>query len=501
MGRKSQSGEIVMRPALRMRPATLGAFLGALALSAATAAGLPSGGSPGPRSTLPAARYWSSRRVVMPPGVRALAERAYKAASVPAFSRQTGLACSACHYQFPQLTPFGRLFKLNGYSIVGLKVITEPDKKKRSSLELLPISPLAVMFQTSFTHLGKPTPGTQNDDVAFPQQFSLFLGGSVGSHFGALIQTTYDGADGTFGIDNSDLRYANRTQLAQKNLIYGVTLHNNPTVEDVWNTTPAWGFPFAGSEITPSSIAGTMVDGSFAQDVLGLGGYALWNNLLYVEATGYRSAPQGVLDPDTTAVNAIDGITPYWRVALEHQFGPTYGMIGAYGLDAHTFPVGVTGPTDAFSDVAVDAQIEHPIRDGAVVILRWTSIFEQQTLPALFDATPQGAANLHNTLTTTRVNATYEPSGLFGGTLGYFSTTGTRDSLLYAPGALTGSRTGRPNTNGLIEEIDFNPRENIRVAIQGVEFTTFNGATESYDASGRQAWNNNTLYLLLWLAF
>jgi len=39
---------------------------------------------------------------------------------VPSFTRQTGLACSACHYQFPQLTPFGRLFKLNGYTLTGL---------------------------------------------------------------------------------------------------------------------------------------------------------------------------------------------------------------------------------------------------------------------------------------------------------------------------------------------------------------------------------------------
>ena len=46
-------------------------------------------------------------------------------ARVPSFSRQTGLPCSACHYQFAQLTPFGRLFKLNGYTLVGLKPITE----------------------------------------------------------------------------------------------------------------------------------------------------------------------------------------------------------------------------------------------------------------------------------------------------------------------------------------------------------------------------------------
>ena len=45
--------------------------------------------------------------------------------NVPAFSRQTGLACSSCHYQFPQLTPFGRLFKLNGITITPVPVGTE----------------------------------------------------------------------------------------------------------------------------------------------------------------------------------------------------------------------------------------------------------------------------------------------------------------------------------------------------------------------------------------
>ena len=67
----------------------------------------------------------------------------------PSFSRQTGLSCSACHYQFPQLTPFGRLFKLNGYSLVGLKVIREPNAKTEAPLSLLPIPPLAMMLMTS----------------------------------------------------------------------------------------------------------------------------------------------------------------------------------------------------------------------------------------------------------------------------------------------------------------------------------------------------------------
>src|SRR5512141_1523260 len=41
------------------------------------------------------------------------------ARAIPAFNRQTGQNCVACHAggQFPDLTPYGRLFKLTGYTI------------------------------------------------------------------------------------------------------------------------------------------------------------------------------------------------------------------------------------------------------------------------------------------------------------------------------------------------------------------------------------------------
>ena len=41
------------------------------------------------------------------------------ALALPAFARQTGQNCVACHAggQFPELTPFGRMFKLTGYTM------------------------------------------------------------------------------------------------------------------------------------------------------------------------------------------------------------------------------------------------------------------------------------------------------------------------------------------------------------------------------------------------
>src|ERR1700726_2216960 len=41
------------------------------------------------------------------------------AEAVPSFARQTGQPCASCHTAFPELTPFGRRFKLGGYTLEG----------------------------------------------------------------------------------------------------------------------------------------------------------------------------------------------------------------------------------------------------------------------------------------------------------------------------------------------------------------------------------------------
>ncbi|MDQ6636065.1 MAG: hypothetical protein M3Z10_15050, partial [Gemmatimonadota bacterium] len=343
-------------------------------------------------------------------------------AAIPSFSRQTGLACGACHYQFPQLTPFGRLFKLNGYTMSGLTTIGGGDTS-RPSLKLSPISPVSAMVVASLTHLAKSLPESQNNSVMFPEQASLFLGGEVTPRVGAFVQFTYAAQDGTFGVDNIDLRYANHTTWLDKDLLFGVTLHNNPTAQDVWNTVPAWGYPFMSSSVAPSPAASTLIEGNLGQEVLGLGGYALWNNLLYTEFTAYRSAQQGTHAPlDSASQNVTSGVIPYGRLALQHSSASTYLMVGGFGFaGAHLFPKGVSGPTDGYTTLGVDAQVEQKLTEGGAMLIGRTSfIHEAETLDATFLS--GGAQNIKANLHAFRANVSYLPNTYFGGTLGYFST-------------------------------------------------------------------------------
>ncbi len=417
-------------------------------------------------------------------------------AGLPSFARQTGLACSACHYQFLQLTPFGRRFKLNGYTLTALPLITEKDSTNGGKLNLSPSAILSAMLTASVTHLSGSLPGTQNDAAAFPQELSVFLSGQITSRIGIFSQFTYAGADGSFGVDNIDLRYANHTQLGGKtDVIYGVTLHNNPTVQDLWSTTPAWGFPFIGSDGAPAGTASAVIDGALGQSVLGLGEYAMIGNTVYAEVSLYRSAQQASAAPTT---DAIHGIAPYWRLSLQKEWEHQYLMIGTYGLHVSDFPGGVSGPRNTFTDAGVDAQFETKVGTGNLVA-RATWLHEKQTLDGTFAA--GGSANATNTLNTLRVNTSYYPRQWLGLSGGYFQTTGSTDAVLYAPGAVSGSANGDPRTSGVIGELDVNPWENTRIGLQYTGYSKFNGLSTNYDGSGRNASDNNALVLFVWLPF
>lgn len=428
--------------------------------------------------------------------------RAYVAAhgaghgAVPSYARQTGLACSACHYQFLTLTPFGREFKLNGYVLTNRTLITEKDSTNGGSLDLSPTSLVSAMLTASLTHLNDALPDTQNDAVALPQELSVFLAGQISSKVGIFAQLTYAGPDGSFGIDNVDLRYANHTS-GDTPVIYGVTLNNSPSVQDLWNTTPVWGFPFIGTDAAPGPTASPILDDAFSQNALGLGAYTMINGLIYGEFSVYRSAIQGQAAPDAES-GAIDGVAPYWRLALQKEFGRTYLMLGTYGMHASVFPDVLSGPTNAYTDIGVDAQFETPIGGGELVA-RGTWLHEDQTLDATFDAGDANSAN--NDLSTLRFNASYYPNQRFGLTAGYFETTGSTDTGLYPVDPVEGSANGSPKTTGFIGEVDYDPWENVRLGLQYTGYGNFNGGSTDYDGSGRDASDNNTLLLFAWLAF
>ena len=427
-----------------------------------------------------------------------------EAFGVPSYSRQTGLPCASCHYAPPELNAFGRQFKLEGYTFTTKAQVTDDKKDHNAVLQLLEAFPFSAVFDTSLTATKSPQPGTQNGNFQFPQDVSLFLAGAWTKNIGSFVQVTYDSQGDHFSWDNTDVRYANHDRtLFGKPLTYGITLNNNPSVEDLWNTTPAWGYPYVGSNVAPGPSAGAIINGALAQDVAGVGGYTMWNQHWYLAGTMYRSEHIGGAQPNSGVGFGynIRGVAPYWRAAYQTSSDNNYLEIGTYGMHVKTTPNAVTGAVDGYTDWAADFEYDRtlPQFKNDVISVRGSYIRENSALLATFAS--GGAAQTGHHLNTAQANVEYHFGTRFSGTAGFFDITGTSDPLLFSQAAVSGSANGSPQSNGYILNASWWPAQNVDLAVQYTGYWRFNGAQMNYDGAGRNASSNNTVYLLARFVF
>lgn len=472
------------------------------------------------------------------------------AEALPSFARQTGQPCGKCHTDFPALTPFGRRFKLLGYTIGGGEYRTtlfpSADDSKAAAEKMRNyaksmdsggdaasdkgyVPPISLMAIAGFTHTQAPQPGMDpfkaNDNVTLAQA-SAFWGGAITDNIGAFAQVTYAGpppggfADPfghTWSWDNTDVRYAKSTKLGNVDVVFGITANNNPTVQDVWNTTPAWSFPYANSNVAPAPATSTIIEGAFAAHVGGVGAYAFINDLLYLEVTGYKTLgfkQQNSLGTDPfDAPGLIDGIAPYWRAAIEPQWGNHNLMVGTFGMHTEVRPwidqllgngnfstgsTGTVAQSDKFTDAGFDAQYQYQ-GENYWLTLRGSYIREFQRLDATFAA--GGAANLNNDLNSLKVQGSFA----YGGdnkivlTGQYFDTWGSSDAIRYQ-GLASGIS---PNSNGFTAEIAYIPFGTSKApgwpwfnARVGLQYTAY----DKFDGTKTGASDHNTLFLHLWTA-
>ena len=450
--------------------------------------------------------------------VAASALRASKANATPGFARQTGLSCQACHTIFPELTPFGRRFKMNAYVFSNVRQIEVTTERGEKTLSLSDLPPLSVMLQGSNTWLAKAIPDTNptlNDlsdesTTEFPQALSLFYTGKIADYLGAFLQLTWEQTSNSVGIDNSELRFANHAafdSIGLTDFIYGISTNNNPTSQDVWNSTPAWGYPFISTNVGVPPIAKPILQGQLSQESAGVSGYLFLFNRLYIEGGAYWSAQTSFTNATTGGPGPLDSTAPlmrisgsaaYWRVAWEQDWGYHALSFGTYGISAPTHPTGVgnSGPLNTFTDIAVDAQYQYITDDHLISVYgTWINEHRHFNNHNLVDHTD-------NWLNSGNLAVSYFFRRKVGGYVQAFSTTGTADSTLYASGTqVLGSANGKPNTQGYLFEADFLPWLNTRLGLQYTVYTRFNGRANNYDGFSRNAWNNNTVYLYVWTAF
>ena len=467
-----------------------------------------------------------------------------QAHALPAFSRQTGQNCVACHAggQFPELTPYGRMFKMTGYTIGEHK---------------LPLSMMGVLSYSKVKDTSKsdnPPADFQKNGMPIAATGSLFIAGKVTENIGLFSQITYDnyagqsvssdgaGAgyfQGHTNADNIDLRYADRFIDANRDLIFGVSLNNNPSVSDPWNTAAAW----MQYVPVPSPTSNAFIDGNApypgygaGSNIAGLSAYAYWNKSIYAELGGYKTANRGfsflssgINDAGTTK---LKGLNPYWRLAYTHEWGPHNIMLGTSGMIADKYNSPDTSDpsnVDRFKDQGFDAQYQYLLDPHTVTaqLAYMTekhdySIYGANQAVAFVDAAgnPLPNTNSSDTTHTLRAKLTYTYQAKYGGSIGYFNMTGSTNTANqtsgYDPGTLTitsdptagapstrvsGNLSGNPATSGFTYEAFWIPVQYVRVGMQYTSYSKFNGASSNYDGFGRDAKDNNTLFFYVWGAY
>jgi hypothetical protein len=418
---------------------------------------------------------------------------ARQAHAVPSFAVQTGQPCANCHIGAfgPQLTPAGRDFKLHGY--VG------SDDKDHGL-------PLAFETEASFTHTAAPqqwpAPGFRPNDNASVDEVSVFYAGGITKDTGAFMQFSYYGVAQQAQVDNIDIRHVHEGELFGKDLLLGITLNNAPTVQDPWNSTPIWGFPFVRSWLAPTPAAATLVDGLLAQRVVGAGAYVLWDDLLYWEADAYKGLNEAALravgqtpfdESDRTAA-----FMPYARLALIKDWEKQHLEIGAFALSGSVLPgndqtLGLyTRKTDAAFDATYQYITDPTKVESDRLSAHATFIHETATMDAVEAQALLGAFGEHS-LDTLRIDMSYSFRATITPTIQYFRTTGTTDINYW------GTPNGSPNSDGMIFEVAYVPwgkpdspfpNVNLRIAVQYVDYFSYDGTTVN-------ARSNNNLFFYM----
>lgn len=423
--------------------------------------------------------------------------------AVPSFARQTHQPCAACHVGGfgPELTPFGREFKINGYT---MKVGNDTKV------------PLSAMLVESFTHTAKaqtapPANGFGTNNNLETQQASVFLAGRLNDHMGVFAQATYSENGGLLGWDNADVRYANPFSHGGHNGTWGISVNNNPTVSDAFNSAPAWIYPYMSSNLAPGAPAMPMLFGGLGGQSIGATAYAQVDGKLYLEAGGYRSLSVAWAHHVNGPYDGkLSGVAPYARAAYTWKVphgNLTFGGFllnmkrGPLGTDLNGNAIPVPGPTDNYNDVGLSGDYQY-FKGDNIVTVDGLYVHEKQTLNNTFGG--GGSSNLHDNLNSLNVKGSYWFRNTYGFTLGQFVSNGSNDQTLYG-------NNGSPNTQGGILEFDYNPfgqstsawmqpYANARFGLQYTYYTRFSGLIHNVDGAGRNASDNNTLYFYVWLA-
>lgn len=426
---------------------------------------------------------WAAVPVALPVLASLLAGQAQ---AVPSYARQTGQDCAACHIGAfgPHLTPFGIKFKLGGY-------VDSDGKADKIPLSAMVVADYSRYKETNDAGDLKSTSKTTLSEA------SIFLAGKLTDHMGSFVQVTHDGVAHSTSIDQVDLRYTGTLNVAGKDALIGVSVNNNPTVQDPFNTLPVWGFPYTSSPYANTVGAEFSGVGGTEQKVIGVNAYALLDDSIYAELGLYNTlSPSvqsrlGLSKAEGQSFGRINN-APYWRLGYLKDMRTSAWTVGLFGFDGSIKDRQSGDLTNKFKDFGVDASYQFLGTREHVVTVNGSYIREHTRTPA------EDAPDVRNTVKDLRLSTSYHFQNTYGASMSYFKSTSADQ--------LSGNR-------GYIYQLDWTPwgkesswyapLANLRVGLQYIaykRFVEFDEASETATVLSKPG-DKNTLGVFAWTAF
>jgi hypothetical protein len=442
-----------------------------------------------------------------------------QAKAVPSFAAQTGQPCQTCHIGAlgPQLTPYGRNFKIKGYTLTG-------------GTGLASQVHIAAWVQSEFSSYQKDlpksgvTPDFDNNNNAFVNAVSLFYSGRITDHVGVFLQGTYDNVAKAFAQDNSEVRVVGATTALGHTLDYGFSFNNAPGWSDPYNSNYLWGYSFISNGVAPAPNAAPILGGAVQDNSLGIVGYAWIDQHIYVDLGGYQSQPPTYqkLFGEAYGPGSATGLEPWGSLTYAWFWGNNNAHLGGHYFYGRYNPTTDVRSSDgrfghnSYEDFMFSNGYQF-IGDDFINVVTVDGFldYEHQKLNGSSSILSPyySSSKVNNDLSEFKEWATYYYKETYGATIAYDKLWGNRNQLLYNTGAddSTGSLKGSPNSTSWTVEADWvpfgkedsfwRPFINWKLGLQYTLYTQFNGSGKNYDGYGRAASDNNTLFLFLWTVF
>ena len=408
------------------------------------------------------------------------------AQAIPVYARQTGSACADCHAGSygPALTPYGMRFKLNGY--------TDTDGKGFK----LPVA--AQLIGTR----NVPARGESSNRLT---EADVYLAGRLTDQVGGYVKVSSNN-DGHNRFDTKlsdvDLRFvAKELKLGGKDLTLGVSVNNNPGLQD-----PIAALPGASS-LGPPGVTGTVLNPSSpnapANRVIGATVYGLYDSRWYGEAGTYNSLQRSTQDRLGYNPNGDPGKlhdTGYVRFAYMRDLRRQFFSAGVVALSTKRELPRTGGPKDKLTDLGYDLTYQYLGNREHIVQLSYVNILEQRKYGSLPTPLAKPRGTVHDQVAT----AAYTFKQSYTLLVSHMVSTGSRDDGRFFP-------YGVPNTTANLISLYWAPfgkddsytaMANLKLAANWFRFTRFNGASDNiFGAPGTNARDFNAFSITASVAF